>query len=182
MPMIRPAEAITAPFMPYFPKKSGISGVSPAPLNNMALPGRSPCFFRSIFTGLSLSTSMTCFDMLFTISAVNFASEESVVGRHSFSVMPSLCGSVSVMSGERPLPLKASAARCPVDLLKILSTPGTFTFLVIVFARSFVSCILPARLSFTIPFSTVAKLHLNAISPCFKSIPTPAASSGPRPV
>src|SRR5271157_5248721 len=90
-------------------------------------------------------------------------------------VKPSFLGSVSVMSGDNPLPLNTSAARWPVERLNIISTSGTFTFSLIAFASSSVSDIRPALRSVTAPFSTVAKFTRNAMSPPFTSMPTPAA-------
>ena len=120
----------------------------------------------------------------FKIRAVLAASGLSSFGNACLNGWPSFgaFGSVSVTLALRPSPRITSTALCSVASLNKNVTSSICRPLMIS-ANSLVrSRIRPARRSITILLSPrVAKLHLKATSPGCKSMPTPAASIGPRP-
>src|SRR2546428_421014 len=157
------------------------SGYTPAPRRTTVFAGGSPFATRARLTGWSFRTLYACFVNAFTAFAVAFAS--GFRASDSRIASPAWWGSVSVTSGERPRPRRTTATRWSVPARTIVLILPSFRPSS-AFARSSVpSRIRPARRSVSRRSSSAeAKFPRNAMSPGSSSIPTPAASKGPRPV
>src|SRR5947209_5435057 len=157
------------------------SGKMPAPRSTIAFAGGSPFATRARFTGWALRILYDCCVKALTAFAVTFAADSR--GFDSWIVSPISWGSVSVTFGESPRPRNTTATRCSVPsrtfaLIRPSLSPSS------AFASSSVpSRIRPARRSVSFrSSSTEAKFPRKAMSPGSMSMPTPAASNGPRPV